>query len=72
MNIPSKNIPLKVALMEREKPDYQSAIEADLHPNKLSKIINGLQKPTEEEKQRLADVLNRAVDEIFPEPVTTA
>jgi len=62
------NLPLKVALVERGTPAYRTAMAIGIHPNKLSKFISGIQDPTKEEKERLANILNRAVDELFPEP----
>ena len=63
-----RNIELKKALLEREVPDYRSAIDANLHPTKLSKIIIGLVTPTQDEKERLAKICKRHVDELFPSP----
>ena len=60
------NLALKFALLERGIPAYRTAIEANLHPNKLSKFITGLQEPTEEEKQRIAGILQRPVADLFP------
>ena len=66
------NLPLKVALVERETPAYKTAMAVGIHPNKLSKFISGLQVPTQEEKKRLAKILNRTIDELFPEPLVAA
>jgi len=60
------NLALKFALVERGIPAYKTAIEADLHPNKLSKITTGIQEPTQNEKNRLAEILGRSADELFP------
>ena len=65
------NIQLKVALVERGQPAYKTAIEADLHPNKLSKFTTGIQEPTQNEKNRLAEILGRSADELFPQPNLT-
>ncbi len=62
-----KNIELKKALLERRVPDYHSAIDANLNPTKLSKIISGYTIPTQDEKERLAEVLQRPANELFPE-----
>jgi len=61
-----RNIELKKALLEREVPDYRSAIDANLNPTKLSKIIIGLVIPTQDEMERLAAICKRPVDELFP------
>ena len=63
----TRNIGLKQALVGRGVPDYRSAYDANLNPTKLSKIIIGLVIPTQDEKKRLAEVLKRPVDELFPE-----
>ena len=62
------NIELKKALIDRGVPDYRSAIDANLNPTKLSKIISGYTIPTQDEKERLAEVLKRPADELFPQP----
>jgi len=63
----TRNIGLKKALIDRGVPDYRSAIDANLNPTKLSKIISGLVIPTQDEKERLSEVLDRPADELFPE-----
>jgi len=45
-----RNIAVKKALIDRQVPDYRSAIDANINPTKLSKIISGLAIPTQEEK----------------------
>ncbi len=41
------------------------AKKARIDPTKLSKILNGWREPSDDEKLRLAIVLNREVEEIF-------
>ena len=60
---------LKISLWERGVPAYKTAFEAGIHPNKVSKIIHGLAEPTPEEKLKLASILNKPVNELFPEEV---
>ena len=60
------NIQLKVALIERGTPAYKTAMAVDIHPNKLSKFISGLQDPTQKEKENLAKILNRPITDLFP------
>ena len=62
------NIELKKALIDRRVPAYRSAFDANLNPTKLSKFISGLAIPTKDEKERLAEVLKRPTDELFPQP----
>ena len=68
------NMTLKLALVERGLPAYKTAWEAGINPIKVSKIISGLQEPTEAEKEDLARVLKRPVDILFPtiEPIEAA
>ena len=61
-----QRIPLKVALVERGTPTYRTAEDANITPNRLYKIIMGLQDPTESEKERLCKILNRSVADVFP------
>jgi|APSaa5957512535_1039671.scaffolds.fasta_scaffold493252_1 hypothetical protein len=60
------NLSLKHALIDRRTPAYKTAFEADIHPNRLSRFITGLSRPHEEEKVRLAKVLELPVSELFP------
>jgi len=62
----TRNIGLKKALIDRGVPDYRSAYDANLNSTKLSKIIIGLVIPTQDEKERLAAICKRPVDELFP------
>jgi hypothetical protein len=70
------NFPLKRALNERlvsnrPVPAYVSAKEAGIkNPNKIYKIVSGLVKPSDEDKENLARILDCPVDELFPEKDT--
>ena len=66
------NLNLKCALVARGVPGYRTAQEADIHYTRLSKFISGLAQPTPEEKQKLASLLNKSEDELFPEKVRAA
>ena len=57
---------LKIALLDKGVPQYRTAMEADVQPTKLSQIIYGGAKPSDEEKERLARVLGCEVDHLFP------
>jgi hypothetical protein len=61
------NTSLKKAFIDDGRPIYKSAIAAGINPNKVSKFICELSKPTDEEKERLARELKRSADELFPE-----
>ena len=62
----SMNLLLKIALIERRTPQYRTAMEADIRPDKVSKFISGLANPSTEEKQRLSQVLGKPVADLFP------
>ncbi|HVM55440.1 MAG TPA: helix-turn-helix transcriptional regulator [Acidimicrobiales bacterium] len=58
--------PLKVAIAIDGRPVYQVAGAAGINPSAVSKIMAGKLDPTEPVKQRLAEVLGRPVEELFP------
>lgn len=61
------NLKLKLALVTRGIPAYQTAREACISPNKLYRFVAELSQPSQDEKERLSEVLNRPADELFPE-----
>jgi len=60
------NLNLKIAILKTGKKDYQFARELDWSPSKLSHIINGVQKPTREEQEKLSTKLQCDVAYLFP------
>ena len=58
---------LKHTLIDHPDPNWQIAKEALMSDSKLSKIVNGYILPTEEEMNRLAQVLGKGREELFPE-----
>ena len=58
---------LKIALLDYREPAWRVAKQAGIPDSKLSKIVNGYILPTEEEMNRLAQVLGKSQDELFPE-----
>jgi len=60
------NLYLKHALIDAGRPAYVLAMEAGINPTKLSKIIMGIACPSEVEKKRLAEVLQKTEEELFP------
>lgn len=62
-------MPLKIALLESGKPQGEIATLARIHETRLSAIVRGRVTPTESERLRLAGVLSRPVDQLFPEVV---
>jgi transcriptional regulator with XRE-family HTH domain len=63
----SLNLPLKIALVSSEKPQSEIADLAKIHVTRLSQIVRGRVNATQSERLRIAGVLQRAVDELFPE-----
>lgn len=62
----TRNIPLKVACVESGKDQIEIAALAKIHHTRLSQIISNRVTPTESEKLRIAGVLQRPVESIFP------
>jgi len=48
-------------------PLYKSFRAVGIHPNRGSKIISGLVNVTDEEKEKLAKLVDLPVDVLFPE-----
>lgn len=60
------NVPLKIALLESGRDQHEVAKLARIDTGRLSKIVRGKVTPNEGEKLRLAGVLQRSVDLLFP------
>ncbi len=58
---------LKHLLIDYPEPAWRVAKQAGISDSKLSKIVNGYILPTEEEMNRLAQVLGKGREELFPE-----
>lgn len=58
---------LKHFLIDYPEPAWRVAKQAGISDSKLSKIVNGYTLPTEEEMNRLAQVLGKEPEELFPE-----
>lgn len=65
--MPTRNLALKVAIVESERLGYVIAAEAGINPSLLSQFVSGARRPNREQAQRLANVLNRSVDDLFPD-----
>ena len=61
------NLPLKIAIVESQKPAYEIAAKLGITETRLSRIIFGRLKPREDEIKKLSELLNRNVSELFPE-----
>jgi len=58
---------LKISILDYREPAWRVAKQIGIPDSKLSKIVNGYILPTEEEMNRLAQVLGREPEELFPE-----
>ena len=58
---------LKIAILDYQEPAWRVAKQAGISDSKLSKIVNGYILPTEDEMNRLAQVLGKGREELFPE-----
>lgn len=59
------NRPLKLAIFEKGIPAYKVAIQAGLHPCRLSQIANEIVNPSSKERTILAQVLGKTESELF-------
>lgn len=62
---------LKIALLESGKSQEEIAALAKIHPTRLSQIVRGRATATESERLRIAGVLQRPLDELFPTEVAS-
>jgi transcriptional regulator with XRE-family HTH domain len=63
----SFNKVLKVAIIESEKSQEEIAALAKIHHTRLSQIVRFRVSPSESEKMRLSGVLQKPIEELFPE-----
>jgi len=66
------NVALKVAIVESLMEQRVVGYKTKIGEVRLSKIVNGAEQPTEQEKRALARVLKRDVAAIFPSPEALA
>lgn len=60
------NIKLKLAILLSGTPQYRIAQRAEVEETRLSKAIHGRVNLSLDEKERLAAVLGRPMEELFP------
>jgi len=60
------NLALKHALVDFPSPQYRVAQMIGVPHTTLSKFIAEIQKPTEEQKSKLSEILGKPVDTLFP------
>lgn len=67
----SKNVALKVAIVESGLSQIEIAKALDVHESRLSHIINGHRTPNDTERKALARVLKRKPSQLFPEAMAS-
>lgn len=66
------NRALKMNIAGSGLTNYQVELRADIPLTKLSRIIHGATRPTAEEMERIAGVLGKSTQDLFPEPYSQA
>jgi plasmid maintenance system antidote protein VapI len=66
------NVALKMAILESGKKQRRVAALARIHPTELSAIVRQRRSASKEQRERLARVLGRSQNELFPELAVTA
>ena len=69
--MPTKNLALKIAILESGLSQVDVAEAADLHESRLSQLVNGRRKPNDVERKVLARVLKRKPAQLFPEAIAS-
>ncbi len=63
---------LKIRIMEQGYKNYELAREIEMHPNRLSQIINQIYPSNESERKKIAKSLGTTEEELFSETVKTS
>jgi transcriptional regulator with XRE-family HTH domain len=63
--MPVMNIALKMAIHESRRTQKRIAKLARMSQPRLSLIVRGHEEPTDDEKRKLARVLDRTIDALF-------
>lgn len=61
------NVALKMAILQSGKKQRRIATLARIHPTELSAIVRLRRAGTPEQRERLARVLGKSHDDLFPE-----
>ena len=62
---------LRIAAMQTGRRGYAIERDAGFWPGKLSKIFAGIISPTEEDKEKLSQVIKKPKSELFPAKSST-
>ena len=65
--MPTKNLALKIAIVESGMSQFDVAEAAKLHDSYLSMLVNGRRQPSDAVRKAIARVLKRKVGELFPQ-----
>lgn len=60
-----KYLSLKLAIVQSGEPSYRIAQKIGLRPDALSKIVTGIEEPSQLVRSRLAQYLGRTEAELF-------
>jgi len=69
--MPTKNLALKIAIIQSGLSQADVAEAAGWHASKFSLIVNGRQQATEAERKIIARILKRKAADLFPPPAET-
>lgn len=59
------NFELRKALWKKGIKQVDMALDIEVDPSRISKIINGRERPTDEIKKAIADYLEMSLEELF-------
>lgn len=63
----TKNLALRIAIIESGLTQADVAEAVDMHDTKLSMIVNGRREPSDAERKAIARILKRKASELFPD-----
>lgn len=69
--MPTKNLALKIAIVESGLSQADVAEAIDMHDTKLSMIVNGRREPSDAEQKAIARVLKRKPSQLFGEALAS-
>lgn len=67
----AKNRHLVLAILDRETTQIEVARKAGIHESRLSRLVNGHDEPTADEKKAIAKALRTSIDQLFPEAIAS-
>jgi transcriptional regulator with XRE-family HTH domain len=61
------NLPLKIALIQAGKRQFELALQTGIGESTVSRIVNSYRIPTAEEKRKIARALGCSIQKLWPE-----